>query len=114
MPDKPSSSVRQFIQGVPIVQVGEPEQIAAYFRDVLGFNCDYGDVQYAVVWRENAVLHFVRSWSSGSRTYRRCTQEYSRSGARITQEPHVQPYGIRDFHVRDPNGLVLIFGQDVD
>ena len=49
MPENPSSYVRQFIQGVPIVQVGEPEQIAAYFRDVLGFNFDYGDVQYAVV-----------------------------------------------------------------
>jgi len=41
-------------------------------------------------------------------------QGYSRAGAKITREPHVQPYGIRDFHVRDPNGLVLIFGQDVD
>ena len=41
-------------------------------------------------------------------------QEYSRAGAKITQEPHVQPYGIRDFHLRDPNGLVLICGQDVD
>jgi len=41
-------------------------------------------------------------------------QEYSRAGAKITQEPHVQPYGIRDFHLRDPNGLLSIFGQDVD
>ena len=61
MPDKPSSSVRQFIQGAPIVQVAELEQTAAYFRDVLGFNFDYGDGQYAVVWRGNTALHFVRS-----------------------------------------------------
>ena len=98
MPDKPSSSVRQFIQGAPIVQVAELEQTAAYFRDVLGFNFDYGDGQYAVVWRGNTALHFVRSPESvrGVQLFfwvadvQALYQEYSRAGAKITQEPHVQ------------------------
>lgn len=32
----------------------------------------------------------------------------------ITVEPGDRDYGARDFNVRDPNGVTLIFGQDIE
>jgi uncharacterized glyoxalase superfamily protein PhnB len=33
-------------------------------------------------------------------------------GAAIVYTPVVQPYGMKEFAVRDPNGYVLGFGQE--
>jgi uncharacterized glyoxalase superfamily protein PhnB len=35
-------------------------------------------------------------------------------GAVISVEPGDQPYGVRDFGVTDPNGVAIVFGQDID
>ena len=37
--------------------------------------------------------------------------EISTKGARIVYPPTVQPYGMKEFAIRDPNGYVLGFGQ---
>jgi uncharacterized glyoxalase superfamily protein PhnB len=34
-------------------------------------------------------------------------------GANVTVEPGDRPYGVRDFGVQDPNGINVIFGQDI-
>jgi len=38
--------------------------------------------------------------------------ELTRSGATIVYPPTVQPYGMREFAVRDASGYVLGFGQE--
>jgi catechol 2,3-dioxygenase-like lactoylglutathione lyase family enzyme len=38
--------------------------------------------------------------------------EFSENGAEVLGEPEDQPYGIREFLVRDPDGHVLAFGHD--
>ena len=35
-------------------------------------------------------------------------------GANITVAPGDRPYGIREFNVHDPNGISIIFGQDIE
>src|SRR5213595_3331177 len=60
MPALPSSNAKQFIQGVPVLHVPDVKASAAYYRDVLGFTWDFGDDTYAVVWRDNSAVHFVR------------------------------------------------------
>jgi uncharacterized glyoxalase superfamily protein PhnB len=38
--------------------------------------------------------------------------ELGRKGAEVVYAPTVQPYGMKEFAVRDPNGYVLGFGQE--
>jgi len=35
-------------------------------------------------------------------------------GAVVTSAPADQPYGIREFRVRDVNGVGIVFGQDIE
>jgi predicted enzyme related to lactoylglutathione lyase len=94
----------------------------AFYRDVLGFTCDFGDERYAVVWRDNAAIHFVRDderargvhlflWVVDVDGYYR---EVVDRGAAVAREPMDQPYGVREFGLRDLNGVDLVFGQDIE
>jgi predicted enzyme related to lactoylglutathione lyase len=47
-----------------VLHVPDVAATAAFYRDVLGFTCDFGDDTYAVVWRDNSAIHFVRDEGS--------------------------------------------------
>jgi predicted enzyme related to lactoylglutathione lyase len=122
MPTPPSSNPAQFVQGAPVLHVADVEATATFYRDVLGFTWDFGDHTYAVVWRDNSAIHFVREegtprgihlfqWVKDVDAYYR---EIVRRGADVAEGPADQPYGIREFGVRDINGVGIVFGQDVD
>ena len=64
MPKLPSSNPKQFVQGAPVLHVSDVVATAAFYRDVLGFMWDFGDESYAVVWRDNSAIHFVRDDAS--------------------------------------------------
>jgi hypothetical protein len=49
MPNRPTSNPAQFIQRAPALHVPDVKATAKYYRDVLGFQWDYGDDDYAVV-----------------------------------------------------------------
>jgi catechol 2,3-dioxygenase-like lactoylglutathione lyase family enzyme len=122
MPGYPSSNPAQFIQGAPVLHVPDVQAAVGYYRDVLGFVVDFGDDNYAVVWRDNSAIHFVKGDRSPSgvhlfqwvRDVDACYREIKQRGAAIAQEPADRPYGIRDFNVRDRNGITIIFGQDIE
>jgi uncharacterized glyoxalase superfamily protein PhnB len=122
MPAYPSSNPAQFIQGAPVLHVPDVQAAVGYYRDVLGFASDFGDDLYAVVWRDNSAIHFVRGDRSPSgvhlfqwvRDVDACYEEIKARGAEIAAEPEDQRYGIRDFNVRDPNGVSIVFGQDIE
>lgn len=40
--------------------------------------------------------------------------EVKEAGGTIAVEIGDRPYGIRDFSVRDPNGVDVVFGQDIE
>lgn len=40
--------------------------------------------------------------------------EFARRGAEIVRPPEDQDYGCRDFEVRDPDGYIICFGQDLE
>ncbi len=122
MPNYPSANPAQFIQGTPVLHVPDVQAAATYYRDVLGFNSDFGDQDYAVVWRDNSAIHFVKGDRSPSgvhlfqwvRDVDACYREVRERGAEITVEPGDRPYGVRDFNIRDLNGISIIFGQDIE
>lgn len=122
MPALPSSNPEQFVQGAPVLHVPDVSAAAAFYRDLLGFTWDFGDETYAVVWRDNSAIHFVKD-ESGPRgvhlfQWVKDVDAYYREivdrGAKISAEPANQPYGIREFGVRDINGVGIVFGQDIE
>ena len=123
MPELPSSNPRQFVQGAPVLHVPDVVGTAAFYRDVLGFTWDFGDETYAVVWRDNSAIHLARGGQrppTGIHLFQwvRDVDAYFREirdrGADVIDEPTDRPYQIREFKVRDPNGIEIVFGQDID
>jgi catechol 2,3-dioxygenase-like lactoylglutathione lyase family enzyme len=122
MPSHPSSNPAQFIQGAPVLHVPNVRAAVDYYRDVLGFISDFGDDDYAVVWRDNSAVHFAKGNGNPSgvhlfqwvRDVDSYYKEVRRRGAVIAVEPEDRPYGVRDFTVRDPNGVSIIFGQEIE
>jgi predicted enzyme related to lactoylglutathione lyase len=122
MPALPSSNPRQFVQGAPVLHVPDVPATAAFYRDMLGFTWDFGDDRYAVVWRDNSAIHFVRD-ESGPRgvhlfQWIKDVDAYYREivdrGASVPDAPADQQYGIREFGIRDINGVAVVFGQDIE
>ena len=122
MPALPSSDPEQFVQGAPVLHVPDVSATVAFYRDVLGFTCDFGDDIYAVVWRDNSAIHFVRDdggprgvhlfqWVKDVDAYYR---EVVNRGAKGAAEPTDQRYGIREFGLCDINGVEIVFGQDIE
>ena len=122
MPTPPSSNPRQFIQGAPVLHVPDVSGTAAFYRDVLGFTWDFGDENYALVWRDNSAIHFVKDergprgvhlfqWIKDVDAHHR---EIIARGANVAAGPSDQPYGIREFNLSDINGVRIVFGQDVE
>ena len=121
MPEPPTSDPRQFIQGAPVLHVADVQATAKYYRDVLGFLWDFGDEEYAVVWRDNSAIHLTKGERSPSgmhlfqwvRDVDAVYREVVDRGAEVTVKPTDRAYGIREFAVRDPNGVDVVFGQDL-
>ncbi|MDH3685806.1 MAG: glyoxalase superfamily protein [Myxococcales bacterium] len=121
MPERPTAHPAQFIQGAPILHVPEVRATATFYRDVLGFQWDFGDDEYAVVWRDNSAIHFAKGdqpptglhlfqWVEDVDAY---YDEIVGRGATVAGAPEDRPYDIRDFKVCDPNGIEVVFGQDI-
>ena len=122
MPELPTSNPRQFFQGAPVMHVPDVVRAAEFYRDVLGFAWDFGDETYAVVWRDNSAVHFVKDeagprgihlfqWVRDVDAY---YQEIIGRGFNVAKEPANQPYGIREFRLSDINGVDIVFGQDIE
>ncbi len=122
MPSRPTSNPQQFIQQAPVLQVHSVLESTDFYRDILGFNCDYRTEIYGVVWRDNAALHFTHGeatqsdikhffWLVDVNAY---YAELISKKVTITHGIGDRDYGVRDFGIVDNNGFTLIFGQDID
>ena len=122
MPDRPTSNPKQIIQGAPLLHVPDVASTAAFYRGVLGFRSDAEGTsdEYTVVWRDNAAVHLVASdepprgaglflWVEAVDRYH---DEVVERGGEVTMPIGTRPYGIRDFSIRDPNDVTVVFGQD--
>ena len=124
MPDIPTSNPEQFYQGAPVLLVPDVPATAAFYRNVLGFRTDPGTAtpDYTVVWRDNAAIHLARGEHAptGVRIFfwvknvNALHDEVVARGAAIDVPIATRPYHVRDFSSRDPNGVVVVLGQDWD
>jgi len=124
MPDLPTSNPEQFYQGAPLLLVPDVSATADFYRRILGFKTDSEaeTPEYSVVWRDNAAVHLARGEHPpmGVRIFfwvkdvNALYAEVIGRGTAIDMPIGTRPYGIRDFSIRDPNGVVVVFGQDWD
>lgn len=122
MPDIPTSNPAQFYQGAPVLLVPDVPAAAAFYRGILGFKSDPGadTPEYTVVWRDNAAVHFAKGEHApmGVRIFfwvRDVNALYGEvigRGVAIEVPIETRSYGIRDFAIRDPNGVMVVLGQD--
>ena len=124
MPDLPTSNPEQFYQGAPLLLVPDVPATASFYRKVLGFKTDPGaeTPEYCVVWRDNAAVHLAQGAQAptGVRIFfwvkdvNALHEEVIGQGGAIAVPIGTRPYGVRDFSIRDPNGVMVVFGQDWD
>jgi uncharacterized glyoxalase superfamily protein PhnB len=113
----------------PVLFVPSMEATIAYYRDVLGFHVDFehgSPATHARVssGRQNgAVAARIRFAPAETSAQSPSCQIYIHVGERIDElfeaykaraveiltEPTNRPWGLRDFRIRDCNGVVLIF-----
>jgi len=116
MPD----SVR-FRVGSPVFHTADPSTAISFYKDMLGFDVEYDDGYYTVLRRDDCRVDFVKEDRSISGihlfflvedldTY---FSQVEASGVEILRKPDDQPYGLREFSLRDPNGTEIIFGQEI-
>ena len=104
-----------------VLQVKDISSALRFYCEVLGFEKDFEFGPYAGVHLCECCLHLcahttwkrplgggaVSVFSDEVDTY--CAAVRVR-GAKIALEPTDEPYGMRDFAVKDPDGNVLTFG----
>jgi predicted lactoylglutathione lyase/catechol 2,3-dioxygenase-like lactoylglutathione lyase family enzyme len=123
MPDAPTNNPAQFYQSAPLLLVPDVTATAGFYRKLLGFKTDPGveTPDYSVVWRDNAAVHFAKGAHAptGVRIFfwvknvNALYAEVIRRRAAIAVPIGTRPYRVRDFSIRDPNGVMVVFGQDV-
>jgi uncharacterized glyoxalase superfamily protein PhnB len=129
-----SADDRQIRNVSPYFFVSDLVRAAEYYRDKLGFGFDryWGEPPCFVMVRRDGVQFMLRSGLYGGRpqpnraldcdtwdayVYVRDADglhaEFAARGVDIVRPPEDQVYGCRDFEVRDPDGYVICFGQDL-
>lgn len=127
----------RLLAAVPQFAVADVQRTAEYYRDVLGFAiASYWDGErrttnptnppvFGIVHRDDVQIFFYRAGSSlqakpddgGYHAYFHVkgvdalAREWAARGAEILDGPEDMAYGQREVVVRDPNGLVLAFGE---
>src|SRR6185437_8578392 len=127
----PSARHVAVVRCAPYFPVPDVSSIGAYYRDVLGFQCEYtagNPPEFALFSRGASAIMFRRvpderlicpnekqggTWDAFLWTddVEALYGEMTHSGAAIVYPPTIQSYGMKEFAVRDPNGYVLGLGQ---
>ncbi len=104
-----------------VLQVKDIPEALRFYCEVLGFEKDFEFGPYAGVHLGECCVHLCAhtTWkrplgggavSVFSDEVDAYCAEIRRGGAEIALEPTDEPYGMRDFAVKDPDGNVLTFG----
>ena len=121
----------RLLRSAPYFPVADVAKLAAYYERTLGFHVDYtagSPPMFAILSRDGFPL-MLRLVSDASRLLPNekqggtwdvfcwvealdpLVEELEQRGATFVYRPVVQPYGMREFAVRDPVGYVLGFGE---
>ncbi len=117
---------------VAIVPVGDVRKTVDFYVDILAFEERFvsDDGRFAIVLHGEAALHFVRAEDEKSlkatanhisvylwvkhldALYELLKPKLEALPAGRVRAPFTQDYGMREFHVKDPDGCLLLFGEE--
>lgn len=117
---------------VAIVPVRDVAATVDFYADVLGFErrSISEDKSFGIVVHGEAAVHFVQTdgadalkatannisiylWVNGvDDLYAAYKPKLDTLEDGRVRAPFTQPYGMREFHVKDPDGCLLFFGED--
>ena len=121
------------LEGIaPIVPVSDIDSTVAFYTDALGFTLRFRNPEgtYALVARDGAGIALVEAADENAlRATRTNISAYiwvkdldalwSELAPQLTtlpegrvRSPFAQDYGMREFHVKDPDGFLIFFGED--
>jgi catechol 2,3-dioxygenase-like lactoylglutathione lyase family enzyme len=118
---------------VSIVPVKDIEATVNFYADVLGFERRMvsNDKTFAIVIHGKAAIHFakttdeqaLRAAANNISVYlwvRQIDKLYEQLKPKLdllpknrVRAPFNQPYEMREFHIKDPDGCLLLFGENV-
>ena len=119
-PDSPREPRRQLQQMLAELPLSNVPVGIAYYQDVLGFKINYAQDDIGVMYRDDVTLLLItrteKHTGIGScyvyvRDADALYAELRAKGANVVGEPVSQPWGLRDFEVRDLEGNRIRFGQ---
>ena len=116
---------------VAIVPVRDLAETIAFYRDVLGFEPQLvtEDGSFGTVVRGSAAIHFTTTRDAEAlratamnlslhvwvrnldRLYDELRPKLESLPEDWVRPPFDQPYGVREFHVKDPDGCLLLFAE---
>ena len=118
---------------VCIIPVKDVRQSADFYCNCLDFECRYisNDNSFSIIGHGDAVLHLVHTDDEASLKatsnhisvylwvknidglYKKLEARLSELPEERVRPPFDQPYGMREFHVKDLDGCLLLFGEDI-
>lgn len=123
------------LEGIsPIVPVADEAASIRFYVDVLGFELRHHDAEkgYALLARDAAgltllggadaaALHATATNISAYIWVKDLAALWDELAPKLNtlpegrlRAPFVQAYGMREFHVKDPDGFLIFFGEDAD
>ena len=119
--------MRQLSHHATILPVVNPEESLCYYTDLLGFRCTFkweNPVSYAVIKKDEISIHLVKTdhniqVSRHPQAYIFCFnvdqiyEELNEEGVSFLEPLHITNYKMKEFSVQDPDGHILIFGQEI-
>lgn len=109
--------LRKIMPSMPLSNV--PAGVA-YYRDILGFSINYQQHDLGVMDRDEVRILLTARTTQYTGIGNCCVyirnadalyEELLAKGAHIPAPPVSQPWGLREFHVMDPEGNVITFAQ---
>jgi catechol 2,3-dioxygenase-like lactoylglutathione lyase family enzyme len=120
----------KLLRPMTVLEVADVERAAAFWRDRLGFTPGpfYGDPPaFCIVGRDGVDIALDRSAEQGRQPLNQywavyiyvddveaIAAEMRDRGVEIIRGPETAEYGCREIDVRDPDGHIVCFGQDLD
>ncbi len=118
---------------VAILPIQDMNASLAFYEDVLGFERGFvaDDLSFATIKHGEAALHLLQTddeasleaskyhisvylWVKGvDRLYQSLADKLSSLAEGRVRAPFDQPYGMREFHVKDEDGCLLFFGENL-